>query len=808
MSRWLKSVNNLLETLDVQVEDVVEDPHGAVDNVLGFQEEFESDDYDSDDDESEYESEELESEFEEEEVVWGAPDAEEPLFQPDAQPFEEMVTEEEPPPVKPPAVAEQRETHSAPPPPPVPIPLPVPQGVDDSYEEAAPTDIDTNVANEPPPKPAVTKNQSDIASETEVPIRKSSKPPPPPPPMAAGTARKDSKPAKPLKPQPPPPPSPAEPTTAHDSAKETIEPKKEETISTNTPQVSTVPIVASAKMSKQAPMSGLSSVESPPASGYASAPNMTSQGNASDLQQQLKRSNRELKKVQAEVRQLRKHVMQLNVQLETAEGEMAAQRQELQRAAERMEKDRARNNEEREDLLDDHEEELEHMKEHYEKLLVEQRNHYEAKLKDLQDRLAVEEEKRLKEGGDWTQELEESVEREREALKRLSEMKEENAALKSRTTKLEAQQNALQKKLESSAQNLQAACQREREADDKLDAALSLHSRQLSQRQAREAELERIIADLGAALTVARQKEQNRSSQYTSVRTEGDVGYRKQYELAVDELETVKVQLSLETQRCEALRQELNDITQERTEETFAAQARQQQHDREIADLTANVARLEANLREKKKTPSAPGETTGEFSSTDDVRHLKEVEELKGKIASLSEQLIKLQEKNDRSKSEIFALKNRLQASNARAESAEQALASTPPATTSQMYQAEAGGTYGSTMRRRIKGGRSSRNPTSVRSIRSALNMHPGRVSEGTEQIAVTIDAIDSFVVETGSFMRHEPLARLAFLLYLIVLHLWAFCLVLFHAHSFEKEHGDFGSLSESGGLPGEVGHP
>ena len=294
--------------------------------------------------------------------------------------------------------------------------------------------------------------------------------------------------------------------------------------------------------------------------------------------------------------------------------------------------------------------------------LPNKRVHYEDQVEDLQERLSLEEEKRMQEGGDWTQELEDSMEREREALKRLSEMKEEHVALQSKATKLEAQQNALQKKLESSAQNFQTASQREREAEDKLDAALSLHSRQLSQRQAREAELERMIADLGAALTVARQKEQNKTGQGASITsTEGDGGYRKKYELAVDELETIKVQLSMESQRCEALRQELHDITQERTEETYEAQARQQQHDREIADLNANISRLEASLRDMKKTPSATGETTGEITPSNEMPPSKEVEELKNKVASLSEQVIRLQDKNDRSKTEILTMRNRLQ---------------------------------------------------------------------------------------------------------------------------------------------------
>ena len=43
------------------------------------------------------------------------------------------------------------------------------------------------------------------------------------------------------------------------------------------------------------------------------------------------------------------------------------------------------------------------------------------------------------------------------------------------------------------------------------------------------------------------------------------------------------------------------------------------------------------------------------------------------------------------------------------------------------------------------------------------------------EQLAVTIDAIDSWMVETGAFMRHEPLAHLGFFLYLTILHLLSF---------------------------------
>ena len=52
-----------------------------------------------------------------------------------------------------------------------------------------------------------------------------------------------------------------------------------------------------------------------------------------------------------------------------------------------------------------------------------------------------------------------------------------------------------------------------------------------------------------------------------------------------------------------------------------------------------------------------------------------------------------------------------------------------------------------------------------------------------------------------GAVLKQEPLARMFFLFYLCILHLWTFCLVIFHAHSYEHVHGDLGTLSETGGF-------
>jgi hypothetical protein len=86
-----------------------------------------------------------------------------------------------------------------------------------------------------------------------------------------------------------------------------------------------------------------------------------------------------------------------------------------------------------------------------------------------------------------------------------------------------------------------------------LDSALSMHARQLTQRQAREAELERTIADLGAALVVARNKELERlkSTQDAGASSDSrDAGsFSAKFAAAEEELETIRAQLSIERER-------------------------------------------------------------------------------------------------------------------------------------------------------------------------------------------------------------------------------------------------------------------
>lgn len=57
------------------------------------------------------------------------------------------------------------------------------------------------------------------------------------------------------------------------------------------------------------------------------------------------------------------------------------------------------------------------------------------------------------------------------------------------------------------------------------------------------------------------------------------------------------------------------------------------------------------------------------------------------------------------------------------------------------------------------------------------------------EQIAITMDGLDNWMLESGNIMRQEPLARLGFALYFVVMHVWCFGLVFFHG--IESEHHD-----------------
>lgn len=530
------------------------------------------------------------------------------------------------------------------------------------------------------------------------------------------------------------------------------------------------------------------------------------------LESQLTKLREALAKSAAEQEKLNQHTMDLGEKLKASEQEIEAQASELQKAGEQMEKIRTDAKEEREDLQDDHDDEMEDLQRNHQAALDKMRKDYETTIAEWKQRFQSEESLRQQEGGDSIKELQEANKREREALIQLAAVTDERTALQAKLDEVVGQETSLKQQVESSLESAETVAAREQRARDELDKAAAMHAKQMAQRQRREAELEQTILEMGSALTQAKQQLQQqgiilsspqgkvakRSVESNETQVDGP-NYKEQFEQAAEELETVRVQLTMETQRREALQEQLTEVSKERKQELSLAQSRQHQHDLKVTDLESTIHRLQDSVRALQASSDA---SSAQIANTpQNVPSSQELEGAKQEIANLSEQLLRQQALAKNAKSEILALKGRLQVANARADDAEKAqyeskYSATPRSRTT--YDVEGGGPSRTpppfSVRRRVKGG--SRGVRSIRSVLPCFGSGRQAGGGGIEQVALTIDAIDSWMVDTGSFMRHEPIARLGLLLYLMTLHLWTFALVVFH--TTEVEHGDFGSMDSN----------
>ncbi|KAL7567950.1 hypothetical protein ACA910_019660 [Epithemia clementina (nom. ined.)] len=427
-------------------------------------------------------------------------------------------------------------------------------------------------------------------------------------------------------------------------------------------------------------------------------------------------SHAALRESQREARTLRRHVVALNKQLEHAETELKAQREELERAAERLEKDRVRYKEEREKEKNRHADEIKSLKAQNDKAMKELKQRMDKQIEEVRKQLRDVEERRMQEGGDWNKELIDAVQREQEMAQKYALLEDEKGTLLSQITILQDQQEALGNRLESLSQTADNVMEREREAEARLDEALNLHARQIAQRQARESELERTVAELGAALVVAR------SSNSSSTNGTGGSSKLRQDDAFVSsspealvqtlqhELEGLVAQLNFEKQRCETLQNELRDVSRERTEETAANHARQIKDDRKIAELSHTIARLESEQRGGNRH--------------DSVRSLSAESGDSQQMMELSEEVIRLREKVANCNSEISALKSRLKVANEREQRAESALESSKRID-DDFRDLEQSPVSGDGMRRRAGGSssrHSQRNSNEV-SMRAALHL-------------------------------------------------------------------------------------
>jgi hypothetical protein len=490
-----------------------------------------------------------------------------------------------------------------------------------------------------------------------------------------------------------------------------------------------------------------------------------------------KDANSEKSNAVKETRKLRRNLVKLNAELDSAERELEAQRTELERAAARIEKDRQRYKEEKERTELGHKEDLKAIADEHKKSLQGMADAHANQIHDMEDRIERAEEARMQEGGDMSAELAEAAERERDTLKKAIMFEEEKSTFVSQVSSLKTQLVGSESRIESLQQVAECATEQEREADDRLDAALSLHARQLSQRQAREAELERTVADLGAALVAARARE-TEMSKYSNGNPEiGNANaiaeLRDKLLSAKDEVELLSNQLMIERQQAETFQEELQDMTEEQAQETADAIAREKVYDLRVSELSSTISHLQSKQCLSKQSNSGNvGESSSETNAV--------AQKLQKQVSVLSEDLIRQKSKQQNSSTEIQTLRNRLKSALSRAEIAEKAAQAHAFDIESNQYSNGA---------RRMNG---MRQRNTVTSMKSAFKLDTGE-GEIKESIGKVVDTIDIIAVDLGSYFRSDPFSRAFFLLYLMILHLWAFCLVIFHAHGTLEPSSDIG---------------
>jgi outer membrane murein-binding lipoprotein Lpp len=442
-------------------------------------------------------------------------------------------------------------------------------------------------------------------------------------------------------------------------------------------------------------------------------------------------SSRELQK---EVKTLKRHVVKLNSQLEQAETEIQAQREELERAAERIEKDRTRYQQEKEAEKKRHAEEVLLLNAKHEQALEDAKSRSNAQLEESRRQFHELEQRRMQEGGDMNKELSDAVQREQELMQKIALLEDEKTTFLSQIGTLQAQQEALGSRLESLTQTADNAMAREREAEDRLDQALSLHARQISQRNNREAELEKTVAELGAALVEAKSSVNARLAKEQTMDTSGF-----QHDLS-NEIEALEAQLTLEKQKCDMLQREVRSLTRERADEISTSATRHVESDRKLQEMSNEIISLKRDLDEAKRLDS--GKNLG----------LNDASESK----ALSEDLFRQRELVTSCKSEIATLKSRLKAAISRAEKAEDTL---------ERSRTSSDGAddieIGTKVRLR---GRTRRKPASgfQTSMSSALflNSNP---NYGSTKLGKSLDAVDTILSQSGNVLRYNPIARLFF---------------------------------------------
>jgi hypothetical protein len=483
------------------------------------------------------------------------------------------------------------------------------------------------------------------------------------------------------------------------------------------------------------------------------------------LQQLQHEKQHEVLILSKEARTLRRHLATLNEQLAAADKEVGAQRLELENAAQRIEKDQMKYKQDIQTLQNKHTIEIQQIKQSHQESITAIQAQAQSQIESLKKDIHNLHQQRQQEGGDWNKELEDAFHREKIALHECKSLQEEKDTLIAQIETLQLQQESLGSRLESLTAIADNAVIREREVEIQLDNAISLHAKQINQRQVREAELERTVSELSALLVQERSKNANMmiTNSNGTLQSPGDTTSQQESNNAVLEIDNLKSQLELERQQNASLRHELDNMIHERQDEAIVTQTRQVQHDNKVSELTQQVLELRATVRDTKHDTSIQRQSD---QSTLDAQRIQE----------LTEEIVRMRERITISNSESAALRNRLQAALNRVIVAEAAAESTFTTVSSSSLSQQQEWTSnnndlesGYTVRRRglNNKNKNQKGLTDVPTIRTALRLDSfqgnGNGTTSSQSIGKSLDILDTFLAQSGEILRFNPIARLFF---------------------------------------------
>jgi hypothetical protein len=583
-----------------------------------------------------------------------------------------------------------------------------------------------------------------------------------------------------------------------------------------------VPTLASTSANSAPQLSNPSSRKKPPTSGNpnkkvskeASTIQQLKQQHAQELAQLVAQNQASLQRVvassESELGRMRQSQQQLQTELGATRRELHAVQAELAQAADTVAAERAATQEERDELLCEQEEELQQLKGKYEGQLQTLRNQLRSAQTQFREQWSETERERVQRDESLAGQLLEAQQRVTELEQTVQSLELSRAELQHQIGESREQSNAAQQQLQSVRERFQVAERAVVEADERYDTLVQQHKSQLQQRLHREAALEETVAELSrtAAVAATSNVDADMTPASNTVAERDQLAalvkdLQERLHIVTEELEARTADWMESQERGQALERALSDVAQERQTEVAALQTQLQSQEARLHAVThAHQRLLEQSARVH--DTAAIGSIHGHTEAVPQQQLVRELDLSKQQVTTLSDQLRRQKGQTETYKSELLALKGRLQAAMARAEAAEQhpqqqlaldhlseiELGTSPTASSSLNH------------RRRVKGGRhnAARLGPSTKTIRNALgwprhNSAVPRQKLWLQHVGDTMDALDVWMLQTGGILRHEPLARLGFAVYMAMIHVWCFALILFH--TIEAEHGDLGYLTD-----------